>query len=250
MKTLFISDLHLSPDQPELIRLATDFVASQIDVDAFYILGDIFNTWLGDDLIPEEFEPFIHALQDQQRNGARIYLMVGNRDFMLGNGFARLVGGMLLNDPVVVNIYGHSILLMHGDSLCTDDVSYQRYRKVVRKRWLQKLFLAMPLTIRQRISDKIKAKSKQQKQYKQAQIMDVNPAAVRQVMTQHNVRLLLHGHTHRPAIHQLGSVQNIPNYRIVLGDWHAEPSYIEITAEKIRLFDIRLPEGETELSLI
>src|SRR5690606_5398047 len=120
-----------------------------------------------------EFAPFIHALQTQQQQGAEIYLMVGNRDFMLGQDFAHLVGGTLLVDPVEVTIYGHSILLMHGDSLCIDDVSYQRYRKVVRNRWLQKLFLAMPLTIRQRISDKIKAKSKQQKQYKQAQIMDV-----------------------------------------------------------------------------
>ncbi|HAO25092.1 MAG TPA: UDP-2,3-diacylglucosamine diphosphatase, partial [Methylophaga sp.] len=144
---------------------------------------------------------------------------------------------------------GHSILLMHGDSLCTDDVSYQRYRKVVRKRWLQKLFLAMPLTIRQRISDKIKAKSKQQKQYKQAQIMDVNPAAVRQVMKQYHVNLLLHGHTHRPAIQPLEPVRNISNYRIVLGDWQPAPSYVEITAEKIRLVDTRLPQGETHLLL-
>lgn len=249
MKTLFLSDLHLSPDQPELIRLATEFVAKQSAVDAFYILGDIFNTWLGDDLIPPEFDPFIQALQHQQQQGSKIYLMQGNRDFMLGKGFARMVGGVLLDDPVVVNLYGHSILLMHGDSLCTDDVSYQRYRKVVRKRWLQKLFLAMPLSIRQRISDKIKAKSKQKKQYKQAQIMDVNPAAVRQEMKQHKVNLLLHGHTHRPAIHKLESIQTIPSYRIVLGDWHPEPSYIEITDEAIRLVDQRLPHGETHLSL-
>ena len=111
MKTLFISDLHLSPDQPELIRLATDFIKNQTEVDAFYILGDIFNTWLGDDLIPEEFEPFIQALQDQQQHGSKIFLMVGNRDFMLGNDFARLVGGTLLADPVEANLYGHPILL-------------------------------------------------------------------------------------------------------------------------------------------
>ena len=248
MKTLFISDLHLSPDQPELIRLATDFIKNQTEVDAFYILGDIFNTWLGDDLIPEEFEPFIQALQDQQQHGSKIFLMVGNRDFMLGNDFARLVGGTLLADPVEANLYGHPILLMHGDSLCTDDVGYQRYRNVVRKRWLQKLFLAMPLSIRQRISDKIKAKSKQKKQYKQAQIMDVNPAAVRQEMKKHKVNLLLHGHTHRPAIHQLESMQTIPSYRIVLGDWQPEPSYLEITPEAIRLVDNRLPHGELLLS--
>jgi len=249
MKTLFISDLHLSPDQPELIRLATDFVAQQVNVDAFYILGDIFNTWLGDDLVPEEFKPFIQALQNKQQQGCKIYLMVGNRDFMLGQHFAKRVGGTLLNDPVVMDIYGHSILLMHGDSLCTDDVSYQRYRKVVRNRWLQKLFLTMPLTIRQRISDKIKAKSKQQKQYKQAQIMDVNSAAVKKVMKQYQVNLLLHGHTHRPAIHKLESIQNTPSYRIVLGDWQPDPSYIEMTPEAIRLVDKRLLHGATQLTL-
>ena len=249
MKTLFISDLHLSPDQPELIRLATDFVAQQVNVDAFYIVGDIFNTWLGDDLVPTEFDPFIQALQNLQQQGSKIYLMVGNRDFMLGKDFAQRVGGTLLDDPVMIDVYGHKILLMHGDSLCTDDVSYQRYRKVVRNRWLQKLFLAMPLTVRQGISDKIKVKSKQQKQYKQAQIMDVNPASVRQVMQQYNATLLLHGHTHRPAIHTLQSSQNNSNYRIVLGDWQPDASYIEITPEKIRLVDKRLSEGQSILSL-
>ena len=249
MKTLFISDLHLSPDQPELIRLATDFVAQQVNVDAFYIVGDIFNTWLEDDLVPTEFDPCIQALQNLQQQGSKIYLMVGNRDFMLGKDFARRVGGTLLDDPVMIDVYGHKILLMHGDSLCTDDVSYQRYRKGVRNRWLQKLFLAMPLTVRQGISDKIKAKSKQQKQYKQAQIMDVNPASVRQVMQQYNATLLLHGHTHRPAIHTLQSSQNNSNYRIVLGDWQPDASYIEITPEKIRLVDKRLSEGQSILSL-
>jgi len=249
MKSLFISDLHLSPDQPELIRLATDFVAQQVNVDAFYIVGDIFNTWLGDDLVPTEFDPFIQALQNLHQQGSKIYLMVGNRDFMLGKDFARRVGGTLLEDPVMIDVYGHKILLMHGDSLCTDDVSYQRYRKVVRNRWLQKLFLAMPLTVRQGISDKIKAKSKQQKQNKQAQIMDVNPAAVRQVMQQYNANLLLHGHTHRPAIHTLQSLQNISNYRIVLGDWQPDASYIEITPEKIRLVDKRLSQGQAILAL-
>ena len=249
MKSLFISDLHLSPDQPELIRLATDFVAQQVNVDAFYIVGDIFNTWLGDDLVPTEFDPFIQALQNLHQQGSKIYLMVGNRDFMLGKDFARRVGGTLLEDPVMIDVYGHKILLMHGDSLCTDDVSYQRYRKVVRNRWLQKLFLAMPLTVRQGISDKIKAKSKQQKQNKQAQIMDVNPAAVRQVMQQYNANLLLHGHTHRPAIHTLQSSQNISNYRIVLGDWQPDASYIEITPEKIRLVDKRLSQGQAILAL-
>lgn len=249
MKTLFISDLHLSPDQPELIRLATEFITQQTAVDAFYILGDIFNTWLGDDLIPDEFSPFITALQNQRERGVKIYLMVGNRDFMLGDEFAQRVGGTLLTDPVVVDLYGQRALLMHGDSLCTDDVSYQRYRKVVRQRWLQKLFLTMPLSIRQRISDKIKAKSKQQKQYKQAQIMDVNPLAVRQTMQQYQVSLLIHGHTHRPAIHVIDTPSMRNAYRVVLGDWQPRPSYLEITEQTLRLVDARLSDGESRLQL-
>lgn len=250
MKTLFISDLHLSPDQPELIRLATEFITQQTAVDAFYILGDIFNTWLGDDLIPDEFSPFIAALQNQRDRGVKIYLMVGNRDFMLGDEFAQRVGGTLLPDPVVVDLYGQRALLMHGDSLCTDDVSYQRYRKVVRQRWLQKLFLTMPLSIRQRISDKIKAKSKQQKQYKQAQIMDVNPSAVRQTMQQYQVSLLIHGHTHRPAIHPIDTPSMRNAYRVVMGDWQPQPSYLEITGQTLRLVDARLSRGESRLQLI
>lgn len=250
MKTLFISDLHLSPDQPDLIRLATEFITQQTAVDAFYILGDIFNTWLGDDLIPDEFSPFIAALQNQRERGVKIYLMVGNRDFMLGDEFAQRVGGTLLTDPVVVDLYGQRALLMHGDSLCTDDVSYQRYRKVVRQRWLQKLFLTMPLSIRQRISDKIKAKSKQQKQYKQAQIMDVNPLAVRQTMQQYQVSLLIHGHTHRPAIHVIDTPSMRNAYRVVLGDWQPRPSYLEITGQTLRLVDARLSRGESRLQLI
>lgn len=250
MKTLFISDLHLSPDQPELTRLATAFIAQQKDAAALYLLGDIFNTWLGDDLIPDAYQEFIQALQQQQQQGTKLYLMVGNRDFMLGEKFARLIGATLLPDPVVVQIYGRSVLLMHGDSLCTDDVSYQRYRKVVRNRWLQKLFLAMPLAIRQRISDKIKAKSKQQKQFKQARIMDVNPAAVRQVMKAHRIQLLIHGHTHRPAIHTLESLRGEIGHRIVLGDWHQHPSYIEMNAEGIYLNDVRLPAGQQHLALL
>lgn len=250
MKTLFISDLHLNPDQPELTRLATTFIAQQADVAALYLLGDIFNTWLGDDLIPDAFQGFIQALQQQQQQGTKLYLMVGNRDFMLGEKFARLIGATLLPDPVVVQFYGRSVLLMHGDSLCTDDVSYQRYRKVVRNRWLQKLFLTMPLAIRQHISNKIKAKSKQQKQYKQAQIMDVNPATVRQIMKTYRVQLLLHGHTHRPAIHSLDTIHGEPGYRVVLGDWHQHPSYIVMTAENIYLNDVRLATGQQHLALL
>lgn len=159
MSKLFISDLHLSPGNPALIQLTCDFLnAKKHQVDEIYILGDIFNTWLGDDLVPDEFSSFVATLQALSAQGITLYLMVGNRDFMLGHAFAKNVGARLIDDGYLLDIAGHKTLLLHGDSLCIDDVSYQRYRRVVRNPILQRFFLALPATFRQRISDKIKQK--------------------------------------------------------------------------------------------
>lgn len=242
MKTLFISDLHLSPQRPELTKLATDFVADQ-RCDSLYILGDIFNTWLGDDLIPAEFSPFISALQQLTRTGTRLYLMVGNRDFMLGQQFAKLVGGEWLADPTVHEFAGKRVLIMHGDSLCIDDDSYQRYRKVVRNKLLQRCFLALPQRFRQAISDRIKQKSQQQKQFKAAQIMDVNQTEVNRMMQLYQCELLIHGHTHRPAIHTLSTDKQ----RIVLGDWHDTVSFLQYQDNQFKLIDARLAEQQQTL---
>ena len=248
MKTLFISDLHLNPSQPELIRLATDFLAHHHDADALYILGDLFNTWLGDDLIEAAYEPFINALRQLNQSDVQIYLMVGNRDFMLGERFAEMVGAELLPDPTLVELGRHHILLMHGDSLCIDDVQYQRYRKVVRNSFLQWCFLHLPLGWRQSISDKIKARSREQKTFKSAMIMDVNPTEVASVMQQHGVQVLIHGHTHRPAIHSVADTKS-EKYRIVLGDWHNSPSYLCVDDDQFQLVDSRLPDEQTDLDL-
>ncbi len=164
MRRLFISDLHLSPARPELTKMASDFlVAQQSQVDEIYILGDIFNTWLGDDLVPTEFSPFVTTLQKLSESGIRLFLMVGNRDFMLGKDFATEVGATLMGDSYPIQFGAHAALLLHGDTLCLDDISYQRYRKVVRNRFLQWCFLKLPARFRQNISDKIIAKSKQKK---------------------------------------------------------------------------------------
>ncbi|WP_438970132.1 UDP-2,3-diacylglucosamine diphosphatase, partial [Methylophaga sp.] len=166
MAKLFISDLHLSPVNPDLTELACAFLNEhKSQVEEIYILGDIFNTWLGDDLVPEEFADFVSTLKSLSAQGIKLYLMVGNRDFMLGKAFAKRVGATYLDDGYLLNIAGKKTLLMHGDSLCIDDVSYQRYRRVVRNRFLQYIFLALPASFRQRISDKIKQKSRQQKQF-------------------------------------------------------------------------------------
>lgn len=248
MNTLFISDLHLDPARPELIELACQFLQQQTqDISALYILGDVFNTWLGDDLVPDEYQPFITELQQLKQRGVNTYLMVGNRDFMVGKAFAEHAGSQLLTDPSLIELNGVRTLVMHGDSLCTDDVSYQRYRRWVRNPLLQWCFLSLPLRFRQRISDKIKQKSRQQKQSKTAMIMDVNQQEVLRVMQQYEVSLLIHGHTHRPAIHQLDSGNA---HRVVLGDWGDDISFARFDGHQLEIIDHRLAKKDSHLRVV
>lgn len=247
MTSLFISDLHLRPEQPEQIQQAVNFLNQHTQgVEKLYILGDLFNTWLGDDIVADEFQPLINALSNLKQSGVKTYLMVGNRDFMLGSEFTERCGCTVLNDPTVITLDGVKLLLMHGDSLCTDDKSYQRYRRWTQNRFLQWCFLSLPASRRQAISDKIKQKSREQKQHKSAMIMDVNQQAVETSMRQFKVHYLLHGHTHRPAIHQLA---NGSKHRIVLGDWDQNVSYLKYSDGKITLFDPRLPNAQENLAL-
>ncbi len=240
MSTLFISDLHLSPDSPVLNQLAVDFLKTKAThCDALYLLGDLFYMWLGDDLIAEEFSPFIEQLQQLPKLGIKTYLMVGNRDFMMGKDFAQLIGAELLADLHIIDLYGTKTLLLHGDTLCTDDVDYQRYRLWSRNRFLQWIFRNMPLSYRQGLANKIKQKSHQQKQTKSAAIMDVNSSEVIRIMTKFGVTQLIHGHTHRPAIHSL-KLSDRPAKRIVLGDWDDEASYLICNAQKMQLIDPRI----------
>ncbi len=239
MTTLFISDLHLSPSDPNRIKLTVDFLREQqAQIESLYILGDLFNTWLGDDIIPHEFEPLIEQLFALHESGIKTYLMVGNRDFMVGKQFAQRVGCELLNESCIIDLYGTKTLLLHGDSLCIDDVSYQRYRRWTRSRLLQWCFLHLSANYRQGISDKIKQKSRQQKQHKSAMIMDVNQAEVIRVMKQFGVKLLIHGHTHRPQIHQL-DIERATAHRIVLGDWEDQVSYLKCDEQHCQLIDHR-----------
>ena len=250
MTKLFISDLHLNPAKPELTALVCQFLQQQTDaVSEIYILGDIFNTWLGDDLVPAEFSDFTDTLRSLTKAGINLYLMVGNRDFMLGKAFADAVNATLIKDGFELDLAETPTLLLHGDSLCIDDVSYQRYRKVVNNRFLQWCFLKLPARFRQKISDKIKQQRQQKKQYKSSQIMDVNQAEVEKVMFESNVRLLIHGHTHRPAIHQVRLRNNQDAYRIVLGDWENKVSYLLVDDQQLTLHDHRLDNQQQTLRL-
>jgi len=249
MTTLFISDLHLSPENAALIQVTLDFLKTQTnDIESLYLLGDVFNTWLGDDIAPAEFEPLILQLQHLHHRGIKTYLMVGNRDFMLGKQFAKRCGCQLISDPTVIDLYGIKTLLMHGDSLCTDDVSYQRYRRKTRNKFLQWCFLHLPVRYRQAISDKIKQKSREQKQYKSSMIMDVNQLEVSRIMQQYDVQYLIHGHTHRPAIHNF-TLANKQAYRIVLGDWEGEISALKCDDHQFVLVDHRLSEKDSVLRI-
>jgi UDP-2,3-diacylglucosamine hydrolase len=240
MSTLFISDLHLDPTNPALIQLAVHFLNTKAtQCDSLYILGDLFNIWLGDDLIPEEFTPVIEQLQHLNHHGVKTYLMVGNRDFLMGKKFAKLTKCKLLKDSCTMDLYGTQTLLLHGDTLCTDDISYQRYRLWSRNKVVQWFFKHLPLKFRHKIAGKIKQKSKQQKQTKSIDIMDVNADEVALIMTKYGVTQLIHGHTHRPAIHHF-EISGKPATRIVLGDWHSKASYLECSDRQQRLIDPRI----------
>jgi UDP-2,3-diacylglucosamine hydrolase len=225
-ETLFISDLHLDSSHPEIQQQLLEFIEQDAkDSDALYILGDLFEVWLGDDDDNSDHHKTIDSLKRLHTQGTPVYLLHGNRDFLLGERFAQLSGCTILPDPSVIDLYGQQVLIMHGDLLCSDDVDYQAFRRQVRNPEWQAQFLQLPLTQRKQIAEDLRQKSQQETQAKTEQIMDVTQATVNEYMQLHDVQTLIHGHTHRPDIHQwdLGghSVQ-----RIVLGDWYTQGSVL------------------------
>jgi UDP-2,3-diacylglucosamine hydrolase len=226
---LFISDLHLSAERPEANERFFGFMEGKArDAAALYVLGDLFEVWIGDDDASEKFNSVIvGSFAALVKRGTPLYLMHGNRDFLLGKRFCAATGGTLLKDPTVLDLEGTPTLLMHGDTLCTDDVDYQRWRRKARNRLLQALFLATPLEPRRRISAKAREKSKQLVAGKPAEIMDVNDGAVREAFHKHGVSRLVHGHTHRPGRHEI-EVDGRRCERWVLPDWYGPGGYLEI----------------------
>lgn len=233
--TLFIADLHLCAEEPAITAGFLAFLRRDaLKADALYILGDLFEAWIGDDDPDPLHAEIAAALRVLQQQGIPCYFIHGNRDFLLGRRFAAASGMTLLPEEQVLKLYNKQILIMHGDTLCTDDQGYQRFRRKVHQRWLQRLFLALPLFIRQRIAVKMRAGSKQANSGKESAIMDVNAQAVEETMARHQVNTLLHGHTHRPAVHQL-EVKGQPAERLVLGAWHTEGSMIRLSEHETTL---------------
>ncbi|MCQ4969397.1 UDP-2,3-diacylglucosamine diphosphatase [Atlantibacter hermannii] len=235
MATLFIADLHLSIEEPAITAGFLRLLEGEArTAEALYILGDLFEAWIGDDDPNPLHAAVAAAIRALVESGVPCYFIHGNRDFLIGKRFARQSGMTLLPAEKVLTLYGERVLIMHGDTLCTDDVGYQRFRAKVQQRWLQTLFLSLPLFIRQRIAAKMRAGSKASNQTKSDAIMDVNQQAVSEVMRQHHVRHLIHGHTHRPAIHDL-QIEGHPARRYVLGAWHQEGSMIKASENGIEL---------------
>ena len=226
MTTLFISDLHLEADRPEIGEQFLDFLDGEAaEADALYILGDFFEYWVGDDDPDEYYASIKRSLRAFTDSGVPVYFMHGNRDFMIGEAFAAETGVTLLPDPCPLELYGKSVLLSHGDALCTDDVEYQQVRAMTRNPEWQATMLAKPVEERIAIAQQARSQSQERNKTLSESIMDVNSDAVKQTIAEHGVEILLHGHTHRPAIHGIEVNDRIAK-RVVLGDWYDQGSVL------------------------
>ena len=236
MTSLFVSDLHLDPARPAITALFLRFLREEAArADALYILGDLFEAWVGDDDPAEagaEVSSGLHAVADA---GVPVYFIHGNRDFLVGQGYARRAGMHLLPDPAVVSLYSEPVLLMHGDLLCTDDTAYQAFRAQTRDPAWQARFLSQPLAARLAFA----AQARQASMVRQREMIDgdranfeavtdVNPAEVEAVLARYGVATLIHGHTHRPAVHSLHAADRDCR-RIVLGDWYEQGSVLRVS---------------------
>lgn len=237
--SLFIADLHLDPASERTMDLALRFVKDAHNASHLYILGDLFEYWLGDDAGLSLYSPFIEALRILANTGCAITIMHGNRDFLLGDAFAEQSGATLVkNDELIIHLNGQPVLLMHGDTLCTDDTDYQRFRCMVRDSQWQSNFLSLNLDERIQQARQMRTASKDASAAKSSSIMDVNPEQVMRQMTTNRCQTLIHGHTHRPAAHELHEITHA--HRWVVGDWHPDHArYVRFDGTQLALQDYR-----------
>ena len=226
-KTLFISDVHLEQSRPDIIQQFVQLLKScDASIDALYILGDLFEAWIGDDDRSSFHDTIIATLQSVTQKGIPVYFMPGNRDFLIGKKFLHATGCHLLPDEKKIMLYGRPVLLMHGDTLCTQDIAYLKWRKKARHPVLHTLlFLILPLNIRRRFAHSMRMKSAQHTQSTTKEIMDVTQEEVVRIMQKHRVHILIHGHTHRPNVHHF-LIDHTPSTRIVLAAWHDHGSVL------------------------
>lgn len=232
---LFASDLHLCPARPGTVHLFERFLAGPArEAEALYLLGDIFEYWAGDDDLADSFNARLcAAIQKVGAGGTAIFFLPGNRDFLVGEKFCAATGARLLPDEIVVDVAGARTLLLHGDTLCTDDADYQRFRAMVRNERWQRDFLALPLAERRARIEQLRANSEREKQGKPSEIMDVAAASVVAAFRCHEVGRMIHGHTHRPARHAL-DIDGRPSERWVLPEWTEAGGYLACDAAGCR----------------
>ncbi len=238
-KTWFISDLHLDPSRPEIFTLLHEFLDDiEPQAEALYILGDLFEFWVGDDITHSplglSFMPVLEHLKRLADAGIKLYFIQGNRDFLIRDQFIKAIGATLLPDTKVIDLYGTPTLILHGDTLCIDDKNYQRMRSLFRIKFIQNIYLSLSIESRVKRAQGVRKVTSKQVQEKRYDILGVNQQAVETAMKENNVTHMIHGHTHRPAIHEF-DLDGEKAQRMVLGDWHDKASFIVASEDSIEL---------------
>ncbi|NMP31265.1 UDP-2,3-diacylglucosamine diphosphatase [Thalassotalea sp. M1531] len=230
----FIADLHLAQNRPDITACFLSFLTNDApQADKLYILGDLFEYWLGDD----DDSLFVTTIADalkQLSSTTEIYFIQGNRDFLLGKRYAAKCGMTLLGDVEKISLYDYELIILHGDTLCTDDIDYQKFRKKSRSWWWQGIIKNLPLSLRKKIAENYRKQSAESTAMKSLEIMDVNQGAVEKALAVYDCDLMIHGHTHRPAIHQI-SMSDKSATRVVLGDWYEQGAWLKFTPEGYQL---------------
>ncbi|NRA85663.1 MAG: UDP-2,3-diacylglucosamine diphosphatase [Gammaproteobacteria bacterium] len=234
-KTLFIADLHLSDDRSDISDLFYHFLRTTArEAQALYILGDLFEIWFGDDNHSALNQQVAFEIKQLSDSGVPVYFIHGNRDFIVGKNFAAKAGMILLPEHHVIQLYGQPVLIMHGDTLCTLDVAYQKFRIKSRKAWWQKMMLSLPLFLRRTMAQRARQKSELKNSGRSMTIMDVTQSEVERQMRNFGVNTLIHGHTHRPDQHYF-TLDNQDAKRVVLGDWYTQGSVLEVSEQGFNL---------------
>ncbi|WP_448566266.1 UDP-2,3-diacylglucosamine diphosphatase [Thalassotalea ganghwensis] len=233
--TYFIADLHLAQNRPDITACFLSFLKNDaINAQALYILGDLFEYWIGDDDDSPFVDEIAQGLNTLGQTGVNVYFIHGNRDFLLGQRFAKKACMTLLPEVDTIELYGHKAVIMHGDTLCTRDVAYQQFRKKSRSWWWQAIVKSLPLFVRRKMAEDYRRKSANATAMKSQEIMDVTQSEVIQCLREHQCLLLIHGHTHRPNIHDI-DVDGKKAQRVVLGDWYEQGSWLKFDKNGFKL---------------